>query len=109
MDYPDLIERVAMLSEGLPDESRAHALRVVEQCRTLASRPRQGARLVAHDGDLAHRRELGKLVELLGRRESRALPAAALARAALADLAGDHGSFQQALRDCDAKLGLWGL
>jgi hypothetical protein len=109
MNYADLTDRVQMLSEGLPDEGRAQALRVVEVCRVLAERPRLDQKLVPNEGDLALRRELGKLVELLGRRQSRALPAAALGRAALADLAGDHGVQQQALRDGEAKLALWGL
>ncbi|MET0413624.1 MAG: hypothetical protein ABW217_20110 [Polyangiaceae bacterium] len=109
MDYADLSDRVRMLSEGLPDDTREHALRVIEICRALAQRPRVELVLVPNEADLALRRELGKLVELLGRRHSRALPAAALGRAALADLAGDHGVFQQALRDSAAKLALLGL
>jgi hypothetical protein len=109
MDYADLSDRVQMLSEGLPDDTREHALRVIEIGRALAQRPRVERALVPHEADLALRRELGKLVELLGRRHSRALPAAALGRAALADLAGDQGVFQQALRDSAAKLALLGL
>lgn len=109
MDYTDLNDRVQMLSESLPDDTREHALRVVEIGRVLAQRPRVERKLVPNEADLALRRELGKLVELLGRRHSRALPAAALGRAALADLAGDHGVFQQALRDSADKLALLGL
>jgi hypothetical protein len=109
MDYADLTDRVQMLSDGLPDDARIQALRVVEVCRALAARPRSGPSLVPSDGDLPLRRELARLVELLGRRLSRALPAAALGRAALADLAGDRAVFQQALRDSDAKLQLWGV
>jgi hypothetical protein len=109
MDYADLIDRVAMLSEGLEGESHTQAARVLEHCRALSRRPRQGERLIANDTELADRRELGRLVEQLGRRQSRALPAAVLGRAALADLAGDRTTFQQACRDCEAKLGLWGL
>jgi hypothetical protein len=109
MDYADLIDRVAMLSDGLTDENRSQAGRVLEHCRALALRARQGERLIASDTDHADRRELGRLVEQLGRRQSRALPAAVLGRAALADLAGDRTTFQQACRDCDAKLTLWGL
>lgn len=109
MNYSDLHDPVQMLSEGLPDDTREHALRVIEISRALAERPRLEHALVPDPGDPALRRELGKLVELLGRRHSRALPAAALARAALADLAGDRGVFQQALRDGAAKLALLGL
>lgn len=109
MNYADLTDRVQMLAEGLPEEDRAQAARVVEVCRELEVRPRANHALVPKEGDLALKRELGKLVELLGRRQSRALPAAALGRAALADLAGDHGVQQQALRDSEAKLALWGL
>jgi hypothetical protein len=109
MDYADLTDRVQMLSEGLPDDTREHALRVVALCRELSARPRADGKLVPNESDLALRRELGKLVELLGRRHSRALPAAALGRAALSDLAADQGSFQRALRDGADKLALLGL
>ena len=109
MDYADLSDRVQMLSEGLPDDTRELALRVVEIGRALAQRPRVERKLVPNEADPTLRRELGKLVELLGRRHSRALPAAALGRAALADLAGDHGVFQQALKDSADKLALLGL
>lgn len=58
--------------------------------------------------DLELRRELGALAEQLGRRAALALPAAALGRAALADLAGDMGSCRSIAADCDVKLELLG-
>ena len=110
MDYPDLIERAATLVRSLEgEEARAQATRVIEVARELAGRERTDERLLPAPGDLALRRELGGLVERLGRRQSRALPLAALGRAALADLAGDRSAFRATCAECDEKLRFWGV
>ena len=106
--YAPVLERVAELAEHLPGEERGYAERVVSICRMLAGRPRSPDKLAPAEGDLELKRELGRLTELLGRRSSKALPAASLGRAALADLSGDLRSLQAMCSDCDAKLALLG-
>jgi len=106
--YSLVLDRVSELSAQLPAEERAHAERVLQLCRELEGRERSGGQLLADAGDLERKRELGRLAELLGRRTSKALPAASLGRAALADLSRDLGSCQAACADCDAKLTLLG-
>lgn len=107
--YADLIDRVAAASDLLDGQDREHARRVVAICELLQARPRAGGRLLAGDDDLALKRELGKLTELLGRRATKALPAATLGRAALADLHGDLASVERSCQDCAAKLALVGF
>lgn len=106
--YQLVLERVAGLAEALAGEERQHAQRVVLVCRALAARSRAPEKLQAESGDLELKRELGRLSELLGRRSSKALPAASLGRAALADLGGDLRSQQAMCSDCDRKLELLG-
>lgn len=106
--YQLVLERVAGLVEALPGEDRQHGERVVQVCRELLARPRALGKLLPDAGDLERKRELGRLSELLGRRSSKALPAASLGRAALADLGGDLRSQQAMCSDCDRKLELLG-
>jgi len=107
-DYSLVVERVAGATPLLDPIERASAERVVAVCRELSLRARASERLVPqpHDADL--KREIGRLMETLGRRGSRALPAATLARAALADLGGDPASLRMLCVECDAKLALFG-
>jgi hypothetical protein len=106
--YGALVDRVAGL-EPLLGADRPLAERVVAICREIEQRPRrEGGVLVPLEGDLALRRELGRLTEQLGRRASQTLPAATLGRAALADLHGDVRSLRSVLVDCEAKLALLG-
>ena len=107
--YALLVDRVEGLTPSLGEVERPLAERVIAICRGLDERPRHDGKLVPGADDLALRRELGRLTELLGRRTSVALPAATLGRAALADLHGDVGSLQQVIADCDAKLALLGF
>jgi hypothetical protein len=106
--YPLVLDRISELASELPGEERAHAERVVQLCRELLGREREAGKLLPVAGDLDKKRELGRLTELLGRRASKALPAASLGRAALADLSGDLRSAQAACSDSDAKLALLG-
>jgi hypothetical protein len=106
--YQLVLERVAGLAEALQGEERQHAERVVQLARELLQRGRAEGKLLAQEGDLELKRELGRLSELLGRRSSKALPAASLGRAALADLGGDLRSQQALCSDCDRKLELLG-
>ncbi len=89
-------------------DERGDTERLLQLCRELASRPRPNGKLLPDPRDLGIKRELGRLTELLGRRASKALPAATLGRAALAELSCDARSFQSACSDCDAKLILLG-
>jgi hypothetical protein len=107
-DYELLLDRVATLALELEPTEREHAARVVQLCRELAERRRETSQLQPDPGDAARKKELGRLTELLGRRASKALPAATLARAALADLSFDRRSFEAACADCAAKLAIWG-
>ena len=106
--YALVLERVERLAEELPAEERGHAERVVQLCRQLAGRQRQAGKLLPDAADLEWKRELGRLSELLGRRSSKALPAASLGRALLADLGGDPRSVKHFCADCDRKLQLLG-
>ncbi|MEY4544413.1 MAG: hypothetical protein RL685_608 [Pseudomonadota bacterium] len=108
LGYELVLERVAGLAEALTGEDRQHAERVVQHCRELLLRPRAQDKLLPDGTDLERKRELGRLSELLGRRSSKALPAASLGRAVLADLSGDLRSQQAACSDCNRKLELLG-
>jgi hypothetical protein len=108
-DQGALFEQVENLAVALAAPERASAERVVELCRALVARPRDAGKLVPSPLDPALKKELARLSEVLGRRASRALPAAALARAALAELSGDARGREAACDDCRAKLALWGL
>lgn len=106
--YQLVLERVAALAQALAGEERGHAERVVQLCRELVARPRLQEKLLMEAQDLERKRELGRLSELLGRRSSKALPAASLGRAALADLGGDLRSQHAMCNDCNRKLELLG-
>ena len=106
--YSLLLDRISELATELPGEERGYAERVVQLCRELVEREREAGKLLPASGDLEKKRELGRLTELLGRRASKALPAASLGRAALADLSGDLRSAQAARSDSEAKLALLG-
>jgi predicted nucleic acid-binding Zn ribbon protein len=99
MVYESVIDRVDALASELGESEALDAKRVVTIARDL----RQAA---ASDPSL--RQELNRLGETLARRSARALPAAALARAALADLWGDERERDRALAECNAKLELFG-
>jgi hypothetical protein len=107
-DYTVVLDRVAGTTALLDPNERASAERVVALCHELQARARESGRVASSAADFALKRELGRLTETLGRRGSRALPAATLARAALADLSGDVNSFRLLCADCDAKLTLFG-
>jgi hypothetical protein len=106
--YALLLDRVDGLSPLLAETERELARRVIAICRILDTRAREDGRLIQDVGDVTLRRELGRLTEQLGRRTSRALPAATLGRAALADLHADRSSFELLLIDVDTKLTLLG-
>jgi hypothetical protein len=107
--YSLLLDRVEGLAAELPTEERGYAERVVQLCHELAARARSDdGKLLLDAGDLDRKRELGRLSELLGRRATKALPAASLGRAALADLSIDLRSFEAVCADCDRKLTLLG-
>jgi hypothetical protein len=107
-DYTLVLDRVAATTPLLDPNERASGERVIAICRELQLRARDSGRVASSAADVALKRELGRLTETLGRRGSRALPAATLARAALADLSGDINSFRMLCSDCDAKLTLFG-
>ena len=108
MDFALLIDRVAATCPTLQGQERTSAERVVAVCRELEQRPRVAERLSSSATDIDLKRELRGLMETLGRRASHALPAATLARAALADLGGDVTSFRMFRAECEAKLGVLG-
>jgi hypothetical protein len=109
IDIASLLERVDTVSDLLEGEARQQARRVVAMCRDLATRQRALGKLVPEAEDLVRKRELGRLTELLGRRATHALPAAALGRAGLADLSGDLSSAEATRQDCEKKLALLGF
>ena len=109
MDYMDLIDRAEGAVQSVDGQDQGGARRVIAIARELESRPREAGVLLAEAGDPQLRRELGRHFELLGRRGAKALPLAALARALLADLSGTRRDFEEAIRDCQQKLLMFGL
>jgi hypothetical protein len=106
----DLLERANDALSMVPERERSDAARVAAVCSTLSIRPRNdGERLIPGEGDPALRVELSRLAELLGRRSSAALPFAALARAALADLAADPRGRSAGLASVEQHLSMLGL
>ena len=109
MDLSDIIDRVEAATSMLAESEQAGARRVVALARELALRQREQGALVASEEDPSLRKELNQHFELLGRRGARALPAAALARALLAELRGTRRDVEEALNDCNQKLWMFGL
>jgi len=109
IDLSDIIDRVEAATSMLAESEQAGARRVVALARQLAMREREQGAPVATEEDPSLRRELNQHFELLGRRGARALPAAALARALLADLGGTRRDVEEALNDCNQKLSMFGL
>ena len=112
--FSELIERGHSVKALLEGEERAHAERALELCQSLSQRPRENdahgvSRLVLEPSDTEVKRELGRLVEFLGRRSATAIGLASLSRAALADLARDRRGFDDACRDADRRFTLLGL
>lgn len=107
-EYAAVLDRVEELCASLAGEERSNAERVVAVCRALDARARLDGKLVSDASDIELKRELARLTEVLGRRATRALPAATLGRAALAELAGDTRSARALFADCDAKLRMLG-
>jgi len=105
VDLSDIIDRVEAMTSMLAESEEPKARRVVAIARQLCERP-DDARA---DGDAELRKELNQHFELLGRRGARALPAAALARALLARLSGTPRDVDEALKDCNQKLSMFGL
>lgn len=58
---------------------------------------------------LEFRRKANRLVELLARRQARAMPLAALGRAALAELSGDVRESTRLVGEFETKLSLLGI
>ena len=109
MSYEQLVERVRDACSGLPEAELKRAESVLAICTALSTRPRIEAKLVTQEQDSELKRTLAAAVELLARRESRAIPAATLGRAALADLSGDPRTFTMTCAECEAKLSVLGL
>lgn len=108
-DWAMLIEQAHGVAALLRAEEQADGRRLVALCSQLTSRERQDGKLVALADDLALKRELGRLVELLSRRSSTAIVLGTLGRAALADLAGDLRSAEYTRGEFSTKLAVLGL
>jgi hypothetical protein len=109
IDLSDITDRVEAATSMLTESEQSGARRVVALARELALREREHGALKVHEHDRSLRKELNQHFELLGRRGARALPAAALARALLAELGGTRRDVEEALNDCDGKLSMFGL
>lgn len=107
--YADLIDRAEKAAAQVEPADATGAHRVLLLARQLQARPRREGLVVSTAEDSTLRRELNRHFELLGRRGAKALPLAALARALLADLSGTRRDLEEALRDCDEKLVIFGL
>lgn len=109
MTYLGLPERVESAAARLAGEERTRSERVVALARSIEQRPRPAGKPETAETDDQLRRELSRLVELLSRGSAKAVAAAKLGRALLADLSGDGRAAQQALSECDAQLSMLGL
>jgi hypothetical protein len=78
-----------------------------ELCAQLATYSKAGT--LSDEEVLAFRRSVNRLVELLARRQARAMPLAALGRAALAELSGDVREARRLVDEFETKLALLGL
>lgn len=107
VDPTDIIDRVEATTSMLAESEEPKARRVVAIARQLFERQDRSEGF--EDSDAALRRELSQHFELLGRRGARALPAAALARALLAQLSGTQRDVDEALNDANQKLSMFGL
>lgn len=107
--YTPILSQLSDVSSQLSGDALTQGRRVVQICQALSLRERDGDLLVAGPEDLALRRELGSLVELLARRTSLAVPLATAGRVALADLAGDQRFALQAVTECAKSILLLGL
>lgn len=84
----------------LSSDERADAARLLEICRSLWNEAQVEPTMT---------REAGRLVEVLARRSSRAMPFAALGRALLADLHGSPRDRDALLIEFQNKLAMLGL
>lgn len=112
----ELLERARAVTLVLGEPERGDAERLLELCAALDRAALDGAAAkgaAPSDGSGGEGagelgRELGRLVELLARRSARAMPLAALGRAALASLRGAVADARLLLREADEKLRLFG-
>lgn len=107
--YTPFLDRLSDVCSQLTGEAAVQGRRVAQICQSLHERIRKAGLLLPQDGDLALRRELGSLVELLARRTSQAIPLATAGRVALADLAGDQRFADQAAAECSQAILMLGL
>ncbi|MEN9578159.1 MAG: hypothetical protein RJA70_1168 [Pseudomonadota bacterium] len=99
-----LLEQASDLCTTLSAQVRADADALVADCRKVfAGEP------LAEPERLELKRQLGSRVELLARRDARAMPLAALGRAALAELNADTRQVPTLLAEFALKLSLLGL
>jgi hypothetical protein len=108
-DFGALLEQAQSVVALLGGAEQVDARRALDLFSGVSARAREGGKLVPDAGDLALRRELGHLVELLSRRSSTAIVLATLGRAVLADLAGDVKSAQSLRREFESKFAVLGL
>lgn len=99
-----LVERATDAASGLGPSVRADADALLSSCRIVFT---EQALSPAERGEL--KRQLGSLVELLARRDARAMPLAALGRAALAELSLDTKQVAALLAECETKLSMFGF
>lgn len=106
--FGDVLDRAAEAAVALSGQERVDAERLVSLCREIDAHPRESV----PSGDVESTplsRELGALVEVLARRSARAMPMAALGRAALAHLRGADADARALVREASDKLALFGF
>ena len=106
--FADVLDRAAEAAVALSGQERVDAERLIALCRELEASPRDDVK----PGDVESTplsRELGALVEVLARRSARAMPMAALGRAALAHVRGADADSRALVREASDKLALFGF
>jgi hypothetical protein len=94
------LTRASSAVSSVPEAERPGAEQLIGICRSVAD----GKQLSQEELQM-----LARLVEVLARRSARAMPFAALGRAALASIRGDSREAARAEQECLDKLDLFGL
>lgn len=111
--WEDVLERAQDNLGALPDAARPDAESLLQLCALVfapgeAREAKQGSPRAPSSAPSPAQRDIARLIELLGRRSSKAIPFATLGRAAMAHLAGADRDRDALLAEADLKFTLLG-
>lgn len=108
VDYADITDRVERLVDLMPRGEQQDARAVVEAAREMAARPRIGSSFEVRSDDVERRAAVDTARQRLEQGSTKALPAAHLAAAVLADMT-EPAEYAAACARCDEALRQLGL